>query len=53
MITNMTEYMVVLRNPNDRLWIYLESRTDFDVERMRRYFSQNENTKQAMALAMI
>lgn len=53
MITNMTEYMVVLRNPNDRLWIYLESRTDFDVERMRRYFSQNENTKQAMALAVM
>ena len=53
MITNMSEYMVVLRNPHDRLWIYLESRTDLDVERMRKYFSQNAKTQQDLALAVM
>ena len=38
MISNMSEYTIVLRNPHDRLWIYLESRTDCDVDRMRKYF---------------
>ena len=52
-ITNMSEYMVVLRNPHDRLWIYLESRTNCDVERMRKYFSQNDNSQKTMSLAVM
>lgn len=51
MITNMSEYTIVLRNPNDRLWIYLESRTDCDVDRMRKYFQQG--TQQELALAVM
>ena len=51
MISNMSEYTIVLRNPHDRLWIYLESRTDCDVDRMRKYFQQG--TQQEMALAVM
>ena len=51
MISNMSEYSIVLRNPHDRLWIYLESRTDCDVDRMRKYFQQG--TQQEMALAVM
>ena len=33
------EYALVLRNPNDSLWLYVESHTKCDVTRMRSYFS--------------
>lgn len=51
LITNIAEYSAALCNPHARLWIYLESRTDCDVERMRGYFSQG--TPQEMALAVM
>lgn len=33
------EYSVVLRNPNNRLWLYLESHSKCNVERLRGFFS--------------
>lgn len=51
MVMNISEYSVILRNPHDRLWIYLESRTDCDVDRMRNYFVGG--TPQEMALAVM
>lgn len=32
------EYSMVLRNPNNRLWLYVESHTDCNVDRLRGYF---------------
>lgn len=50
MITNISEYMLVLKNPHDRLWIYLETRTDCDVDRMRNYFTQGNTHDLAVAV---
>lgn len=50
MITNISEYSVALCNPHDRLWIYLESRTDCDVDRMRKYFQQGSQQELALAV---
>lgn len=33
------EYSMVLRNPNNRLWLYVECHTDCNVDRLRGYFS--------------
>lgn len=33
------EYSMVLRNPNNRLWLYVESHTDCNVDRLRGYFN--------------
>lgn len=52
MIVNLSEYSVALCNPHDRLWIYLESRTDCDVDRMRKYFQQG-NSQQELSLAVM
>lgn len=32
------EYSVLLRNPHDRLWLYLETHTKCNMERLRGYF---------------
>ena len=47
LVINSANYQVLLRNPNDDLWVYLESHTDCDVNRMRGYFTgkQNDNPK--------
>lgn len=39
MLVNSSEYQMVLRNPNDRLWVYVESHSDCDVNRLRSYFA--------------
>lgn len=33
------EYSIVLRNPNNRLWLYVESHTNCNVDRLRGYFN--------------
>ena len=38
MLSYMEEYGVLLRNRNDKLWLYLESHSRADVERLRSYF---------------
>ncbi|MBQ8706129.1 MAG: protein kinase [Paludibacteraceae bacterium] len=36
------EYALVLRNPNDSLFLYLESHSKADVNRLRSYFSEKD-----------
>ena len=38
MLSYIEEYSVLLRNRNDKLWLYLESHSRADVERLRSYF---------------
>ena len=38
----MEDYGILLSNPNDNLFLYLESHTKCDVDRLRSYFSQSE-----------
>lgn len=37
------QYGLLLKNPNDSLFIYLETHTECDVDRLRSYFSESEN----------
>lgn len=36
------EYSIVLRNPNDTLFLYLESHSKADINRLRSYFSEKD-----------
>ncbi len=36
------EYAIALRNPNDTLFLYLESHSKADINRLRSYFSEKE-----------
>lgn len=38
LITYADEYTLMLRNPLDSLWIYLESHGNYNIERLRDYF---------------
>lgn len=38
------EYAVILRNPHDRLWLYLETHTKCDIDRLRGYFDVEKFT---------
>lgn len=42
MLSYIEEYSVLLRNRNDKLWLYLESHTTADVERLRSYFAYKQ-----------
>ena len=37
-MSNMEEYELLLKNPNDELFIYLQSVTQLDIDRIRTYF---------------
>ena len=43
MLSYVDEYAVFLRNRNDRLWLYLETHTKLDVERLRSYFEPRKD----------
>ena len=38
MLSNIEEYSILLRNPNDKLWLYLESHSAADIDRLHSYF---------------
>ncbi|MCH5301553.1 MAG: protein kinase [Prevotella sp.] len=40
LLSYQAEYAVLLKNPHDKLFLYLETRTKCDVERLRGYFQQ-------------
>lgn len=42
------EYAVTLRNTNDSLWLYLESHSKCNVNRLRSYFTHNQDGKVAV-----
>ena len=43
MLSYVSEYSILLRNRNDRLWLYLESHSSADIERLRSYFELKKN----------
>ncbi|MBR1389075.1 MAG: protein kinase [Prevotella sp.] len=43
LLSYMEEYGMLLANPNDSLFLYLESHTKCDVNRLRSYFSRSGN----------
>ena len=43
MLSYVSEYSILLRNRNDRLWLYLESHSQADIERLRSYFENKKN----------
>lgn len=44
------EYSVVLRNPNNRLWLYVESHTKCNVDRLRSYFGSKPSQRDPWAV---
>lgn len=45
MLSYMEQYMVLLRNPNDALFLYLESHSKCNIDRLRSYFSSEFGEK--------
>ena len=45
------EYAMTLRNPNDSLWLYVESHSQCNVARMREYFSPDSGIDGKVAVA--
>ena len=43
LLSYQEKYAVLLRNPNDPLFLYLEARTKCDVNRLRSYFKSDED----------
>jgi len=39
LVSNMQEYGILLKNPNDDVFVYLQTHTDSDVDRLRSYFA--------------
>ena len=50
MVINSQQYQIALRNPHDNLWVYVESHTDCDVNRMRGYFTGVPNDKLGISI---
>ena len=44
------EYSLALRNPNDNLYLYIESHTKADVDRLRNYFSADAGIETRIAI---
>jgi serine/threonine protein kinase len=55
LLSSVEKYSVLLRNPNDSLFLYLESHTKCDVNRLRSYFeiSPDSNEKPDYRLAIL
>lgn len=43
LLNNVTAYSLVLRNPNDDLFLYIDAHTDCNVYRLRSYFKKDKN----------
>jgi len=39
LVSNMEEYGMLLKNPNDGVYVYLQTHSDCDVDRLRNYFA--------------
>ncbi len=53
MLTYQNEYAMALANPNDSLYLYVESHTKADVARLRSYFDPENKTDARIALLKI
>lgn len=47
-LAHADEYAVLLRNPHDKLWIYVESHFSCDTARLQSYFAVGGNMKTAL-----
>lgn len=47
------EYSIVLRNPNDNLYLYLESHSKANIDRIRGYFSEKDFDGRISILKMV
>ncbi len=52
LLTHQGEYAVMLKNPNDRLFLWLESHTRCDVNRLRSYFRDIRGKEQGRIAVM-
>ena len=50
MLLNAQQYQIMLRNPHDNLWVYVECHTECDVTRLRGYFSVSNHPDTRNAL---
>ena len=50
LLSYQKEYGLLLTNPNDSLFLYLESHTKCNVERIRSYFSKSDTSKIRVAI---
>jgi hypothetical protein len=50
LLSYQKEYSLLLTNPNDSLFLYLESHTKCNVERIRSYFSKTDAAKTRVAI---
>lgn len=50
LLSYQEQYAMLLANPNDRLFVYLESHTMCDVERLRSYFKNGKNKEAHVAV---
>ncbi len=53
MLSYQNEYAMALANPNDSLYLYVESHTKADVARLRSYFDSESKTDARVALLKI
>lgn len=44
------EYTLALRNPNDTIYLYIESHTKCDVNRLRSYFAEDSNLEPRLSI---
>ncbi|MCR5513732.1 MAG: protein kinase [Prevotella sp.] len=49
-LSYMEEYAIVLRNPNDNVFLYIESHTKADIARLRSYFAADSALTQRVAI---
>ena len=50
LLSNQKEYELLLTNPNDSLFLYLESHTKCNVDRIRSYFAKNDDSQTQVAV---
>jgi len=50
LLSYQKEYGLLLTNPNDSLFLYLESHTKCNIERIRSYFSKSDASKTRVAI---
>lgn len=50
LLSYVEDYSILLRNPSDNLWLYLESHSTADIERLRSYFSYYQDFNGRIAI---
>lgn len=50
MLSYIDDYSILLRNRNDSLWLYLESHSSADIERLRGYFENRKGFEGRVAI---